>query len=116
MTTASASAWTISTLFNNSGTVNVQSGTLSFSKNYNQTAGTTVISTGATLASTPEDAAALGAKVAPGIAAAQQDLQRARLIQIQMPDAIYLPEAAAAQPGIDAKPLPDHESRLQLVH
>ncbi len=37
--------------FNNSGTVNVQSGTLSFSKNYNQTAGTTVVSAGATLAS-----------------------------------------------------------------
>ncbi|HLJ95082.1 MAG TPA: DUF4214 domain-containing protein, partial [Gemmataceae bacterium] len=37
--------------FNNSGTVNVQSGTLSFSTNYNQTAGSTVVSPGATLAS-----------------------------------------------------------------
>jgi hypothetical protein len=38
-------------VFNNSGTVNVLSGTLNFSNNYTQTAGTTVIATGATLAS-----------------------------------------------------------------
>lgn len=38
-------------VFNNSGTVNVQSGTLSFDTNYTQTAGTTVVAAGATLAS-----------------------------------------------------------------
>jgi hypothetical protein len=37
--------------FNNLGTVNVQSGTLSFDTNYTQTAGTTTVSAGATLAS-----------------------------------------------------------------
>jgi hypothetical protein len=38
-------------VFNNSGTVNVLSGTLSFDSNYTQTAGTTVVAAGATLAS-----------------------------------------------------------------
>lgn len=37
--------------FNNSGTVNVQSGTLSFTNTYNQTAGSTVVNAGTTLAS-----------------------------------------------------------------
>ena len=50
-------------VFNNSGTVNVLSGTLSFTNSYTQTAGTTVLATGATLASSSAVSIAAGSTV-----------------------------------------------------
>jgi hypothetical protein len=62
-------------VFNNSGTVNVQSGTLAFANAYTQTAGSTIVSAGATLASS--GAVNIQAGLLNGLGTVQADVNNA---------------------------------------